>query len=87
MSDEGPAQLFRDMAARIERNEPEEFAGAILIVPPPGEDDQPAEAIEILVIDPARGEAHFWHLAQKMIEIGVGKWQAAVSTPSPGHYR
>lgn len=31
-----PEQAFKDMAARIERNDPKEFAGAYVIVSPDG---------------------------------------------------
>lgn len=52
------AQLFRDMADRIEANKPDEFGGALVFVPPEGEDTD--EPIAILIIDPARDPANFW---------------------------
>jgi len=50
-----PADLFRDMAERIEKNAPAEFAGALLVVPPDG-----VEPIEILLVNPKRDLAFFW---------------------------
>lgn len=32
-----PADHFRDLADKIERNKPEDFGGAFLIIPPDGE--------------------------------------------------
>lgn len=82
----GPADLFRAMADRIERNDPEEFSGAILIVPPPSQDN-PADPVEILIIDPHHDEGHFWGVCKAKVDIEHGRWQEVRSIPRPGAYR
>lgn len=47
---------FRQMADRIDHNEASGFAGAVLIVPPPGGGD----VIEMLVLDPQPDVAQFY---------------------------
>lgn len=63
-----PAELFRAMAERIERNDPAEFAGAILIVPPPNRDGREDEPIEVLFVDPSRDVAMFWGTLRTKVE-------------------
>lgn len=49
-----PAQIFTEMASRIERNDPAEFAGAYVIISPKG------EIISHAFINPNGDEASFW---------------------------
>jgi hypothetical protein len=70
-----PANLFRMMASRIERNADEEFGGAVLIVPPSG-----AAAIEILLIDPRRDAASFWGAVQGKVAVAVAELQEQQNT-------
>lgn len=63
-----PAAAFREMAERIEKNDPAEFAGAILLVPPDG------KPIEILLVDKSRDEAFFWATASSRIEIATAEF-------------
>ena len=80
-----PAQLFEDMAARIRRNELEEFAGAILIVPPPG--DGNGDVVEVLLIDPNRDPINFWTACRYYAEKGeIYVKQMASTPPLPGSY-
>lgn len=62
--------LFRAMAERIERNPENEFAGAILIVPPidPGSGKK-LEPIEYLAIAPKADLANFWATAMGKCDI------------------
>lgn len=83
----GPADLFREMAERIERNDPAEFAGAILVVPPLPENRGEWEPIEILLINPNRDEPHFWSTVFRKVEMEAGKWADANSPPPPGRLR
>ncbi len=57
------AKAFREMADRIERNDPAEFAGAILIVPPEG------DVIAVLITDPSKDKEAFWALAVSRTQI------------------
>lgn len=63
MSTKLPAELFREMADRIEKNDASEFAGAILIVPPSG------EPIQVMINDPTQDIEAFWSLAMSRIAI------------------
>jgi hypothetical protein len=59
------AEKFREMAARIDKNAGEPFAGAALIIPPEGGDP-----IEILILDPTSGvAAQFWGFLKQRIDI------------------
>lgn len=82
----GPADLFDDMATRIRRNPLEEFAGAVVIVPPLSE-DSPTLAVEILLIDPHHDEGHFWGVVKAKVDIETKKWSDERGTPRPGSYR
>ena len=57
------ADRFRAMADRIDRNPDEDFAGALLIVPPKG------EAVEKLNIDPSKNLADFWNSVKARVDI------------------
>ena len=82
-----PADLFREMAARIERNAPEEFAGAIMLVPPPSNDGRNGAPVEILLIDPNQDPRHFWATAKSESEIAAGAFLAEQQIPMPGYGR
>lgn len=60
--------LFRAMAARIERNPENEFAGALLIVPP-ADQNGARETIEHLAVATKPDMAAFWGTASAKIEI------------------
>ena len=64
------SQPFLDMAARIEKIDPEEFAGAVVIVPPGG-----GEAITFLHTDPAPVLAAFWATLTGRVEVGTANAQ------------
>jgi hypothetical protein len=76
MTLDSPAAAFRAMAERIGRNEPAEFGGAALIMPPGG-----GEAITILLIDPKRDVASFWGAVQGKVAIAVAEMQEAQNSP------
>lgn len=76
-----PAELFRAMADRIGRNDPAEFAGAILIVPPDSADGRGGEAIELLLIDPKRDLANFWSTAKSKAAIAADEFVAQQQHP------
>ena len=52
------ADKFRAMAERIEKNDPEVFAGAVVIVPP----KDGGEPVEILQLDGKPSPSEFWGL-------------------------
>lgn len=83
----GPADLFREMADRIERNDPAEFAGAILVVPPVPISGGEWEPIEMLLVNPRREEWHFWSTIFTKVQVEAGKWKDANTTPPPGRMR
>jgi hypothetical protein len=58
------AQPFLDMAARIGRMDPADFAGALLVVPP----GEGAEPVAMLLIDPTPALAHFMLSAKGRVE-------------------
>jgi hypothetical protein len=63
-----PADHFRRMAESIERNPAEGFGGALLIVPPDGE-----QPVEILLIGGTPDAARFWGLTQSTVKIELDK--------------
>ena len=64
------ATPFREMADRIERNLPAEFAGAILIVPPEG-----GKPIEVMIADPTKDPEAFWAMAGAKIQIATEEYR------------
>lgn len=73
-----PAEFFRSMADRIDRNKPEEFSGALLVVPPGA--DKP---IEILLINPAQDLAAFWATVSSTIQVAAAEFQQKMQNPDP----
>ena len=65
MTDKG--QLFREMAERIGRIADQDFAGAILVVPPEG------EPVEMLVVDPKQNSGHFWMAAKSRVDAAFAE--------------
>lgn len=61
------ALLFRQMADRIDHNDPASFGGAVVICPP-GRDGVP---INVLVLDPTQNEAHFWLTLQTKVQAAI----------------
>lgn len=61
---DAPAQHFADMAARIEKIDLAEFAGAVVVVPP-GD----GEPIAFLMTDPRPDIAQFWGSAKSRVEV------------------
>lgn len=53
---------FADMAARIDHNRPEDFAGALVIVPPSG------DPMTVLLLDGSKDTGSFWAMAKVKIE-------------------
>jgi hypothetical protein len=80
-----PAELLRAMAARIERNSEDEFAGCIVVLPPVMLDGRGGEPIEILLIDPTRNARNFWATAKAEVEIAEHNFNEANSTPHLGY--
>lgn len=80
-----PARILREMADRIDRNDEDEFAGCIVIIPPENDQGQePGEIIEVLLIDPARNAANFWWMAKTKAQGGADQWEAA-NQPGVGY--
>ncbi len=57
------SQPFKEMADRIEKNDPKEFAGALLIVPPEG------DPIAVMLTDPKQDLDAFWGMCAAKIQI------------------
>ena len=72
------AKPFADMAARLERIEPAEFAGAVVVVPP-GD----GEPIVFLTTDPAAVPAQFWSSLSSRVETAAVRAQAAEQNAQP----
>jgi len=60
-----PSKPFTEMAARIQRNEKSEFAGAIVVVTPDG------TILSQAFINPTPDTAGFWSTAKAMVEVAV----------------
>ena len=73
-----PADVFRAMAERIARNKSEEFAGALLVVPPKAEDP-----IEILLVNPKQDLAAFWATVASTIQVAAAEFQQRMQNPDP----
>ena len=74
----GPAQTpvdtaapFDEMSARIAKNDPEDFAGAFVIVTPDG------KSKSLLVLDNSQSAAMFWGLLQSTAQIALNEIQDA----------
>lgn len=65
------AEPFIEMAARIEKNDPKEFAGAILIVPPSG------TPIAVMMTDPSQDLDAFWSIAVSRAQIAQAEQMAS----------
>ena len=72
------AQPFRAMAERIARNDPDEFAGALLIVPPQG------EPVEYLAINPKQDVAAFWGAVQAYVQRVLAEMEEKQRNPFGG---
>ena len=77
MSD--PKQFFLDMAARIERNEPTEFGGVMLIVPPKGD---PIEYF-FVTTRPDEDETFFWAQCKAKLDTTAADRLERMSNPDP----
>lgn len=82
-----PAELLRAVAARIDRNPEDEFAGCIVVIPPPTPDGRSGETLEIVMIDPERDAANFWTMAAWKLDVAVGRFKQIHETPQLGGYR
>jgi hypothetical protein len=67
----GIADRFRQMADRIEKNDAEPFAGAVLIIPP-GD----GVVVEMLNLDPSPDAALFWGAIRSKADEAVADLQA-----------
>ena len=59
-----PADRYREMAEKIERNKPEDFGGAFLIIPPDGD---PISGILVGSVDLLT----FWSLIKSKLDLAV----------------
>jgi hypothetical protein len=69
------AALFRAMAGRIDKNDPAEFAGALLIVPPSG------DPIEYLALNPKQDVAAFWGAVQAHVQRALAEMEEKQRDP------
>lgn len=61
------AKPFTDMAARIEAIDREEFAGAVVIVPP----SDSGEPIIVLTSDPSKHPIQFWSGLKSRVDVAT----------------
>lgn len=73
-----PTDIFRSMADRIDRNDPKEFAGAMLVVPPDG-----GEPITMLLIRPDHDLAMFWATVGSMIAVAAREFEEKARSNDP----
>lgn len=73
-----PADSFRDMTARIERNDPAEFAGALLLVPPDG-----GAPLEILLVKQTHDLALFWSTVAAAVTIAAREFEERSRSNDP----
>lgn len=88
-ADDGtPAQILRAMADRVEKNDPADFAGCLVIIPPLSMNrEMDVPPVEILLIDPAQDMANFWSTVTAKIRIENDKFLAqAQNVPPLGGY-
>ncbi len=76
-----PAQLFLDMAARIERTNEAEFAGAAVIVSPDG------DSITLLLVDPTKDTVQFLSTLKSRVETEVVKVMQKAQDQQPGGWQ
>lgn len=79
-----PAEKLDAMAKRIRDNDPNEFGGCILIIPPTSDDGRTGEPIELLLIDPKRDPANFWSTARAKLEIAANEFAMQNQRPNLG---
>jgi hypothetical protein len=79
-----PADLFQIMAARIERVRPEEFSGAVLIVPPLDENGELTGVIEVLTIEGMPSAEHFWGSLKIRVDTAVSQYMQELQQKQSG---
>jgi len=79
-----PADLFRAMADRIEGVKPDEFSGAVLIVPPLDENGQLAGTIEVLTIEGTPSAEHFWGSLKIRVDTAVAQYMQELQQRQSG---
>ena len=68
-----PAEMFDEMAARIRAINPQEFAGAVLIVPP-AVNGIASEPIVVLTQEATPSLEHFWGTAKVRVDHAVSEF-------------
>ena len=82
----GPAEMLRRMADRIDRNDPDEFAGCLVIIPPEGGDGvEGGDPVEILFINPVQDLALFWSTVKNRSAIAADEWVSAQQNQMGGY--
>ena len=76
--------LLRRMADRIERNDPAEFAGLIVLVAPPDGNSGDMQTVELLLIDPRQDLANYWSTVKSKTEIAMDEFRSN-QAPMPGY--
>ena len=85
----GPADILRAMADRIERNDPDDFAGCVVVIPPQGRDRDidSGNTVELLLIDPDQDLGHFRSMAKNQTRIAAEHWETVNEQRLRGNYR
>ena len=61
------AAFYREMAARIEHNDPASYGGSFVVVPP-GDHSEP---MTLLILDPKQDPVQFWGLLKIKAEVAL----------------
>ena len=72
---------FRVMAERIDKNDPAEFSGAVVIVPPTG------DPVVRLCLDPSADVAMFWGEIMTKAQMALADLEAAARSQNGGYGR
>ncbi len=78
-----PAEMFRDMAARIELMNPDEFAGAVLIVPPTVSGVK-SDPIAVFTVEGVPAIDHFWGSIKMRVDGAVSELQQEIAKRATG---
>ena len=71
------------MADRIERNDEREFAGCIVLIPPPTHDS--GDLFELLLINPTQEASFFWHTVKNRCTQAADDWVNHQQNPMGGY--
>lgn len=78
-----PAEMFREMADRIDLMNPNEFAGAVLIVPPTVSGVK-SDPIAVFTVEGVPAIDHFWGSIKMRVDGAVSELQQEIAKRATG---